>query len=316
MPYIKNNRYIYTFVHHPDEYELCRMEMRAFFGKDTDVNYLFSETEIDPSRSPFIEERVTVLYAHKDLDELKEEITQLAVGEKTYKVICLNRRDMAANKKIEHTARQQLEREIGLLLDGEPDLDNPQCLFGLILLDGVWYFGLYTKSEAVWHKHKDKPQQYSTALNTRTARSIVNIAVPQTEHIKAIDPCCGIGTVLIEALSMGIDIEGRDINWHVCEGSRRNMAHFGLKGPVTNGSISEVVNHYDVAIIDLPYNVFTHASISEQTEILKHARRIADQVLVVTIDTIDQIIEEAGFEILDRCIAKKQHFLRQILLCR
>ncbi|KGR82646.1 RNA methyltransferase [Lysinibacillus odysseyi 34hs-1 = NBRC 100172] len=313
---MKNNRYIYTFVHHPDEYEVCRMEMRAFFGKDTDANYLFSETEIDPSRSPFIEERLTVLYAHKKLDDLKEQLSQLAIGEKTYKVICLNKMDMAANRKIEHNVRQQLEREIGLLLEGEPDLNRPQCLFGIIWLDGVWYFGLYTKSESVWRKHKDKPQQYSTALNTRTARALVNIAVPQIENIKVIDPCCGIGTVLIEALSMGIQIEGRDINWHVCQGSRKNIAHFGLKGTVAKGPISEVVNHYDVAIIDLPYNVFTHASISEQAEILKHARRIADQVLVVTIDPIDRVIEEAGFEIFDRCVAKKQHFSREILLCR
>lgn len=316
MQQTTSNHYIYTYVHHPDEYEICRMEMRAFFGRDTDVNYLFSEVKIDPSRSPFIEERLDVLYAHKDLDSLKELITQLAIEEKTYKVICLNKMEMAENKKIEHKARRQLEREIGLLLDGEPDLDNPQHLYGIIRLDGVWYFGPYTKSESVWRKHKDKPQQYSTALNTRIARAIVNIAVPQIDNRKVIDPCCGIGTVLIEALSMGIDIEGRDINWHVCQGSRKNIAYFGLQGTVTRGPISEVQSHYDIAIIDLPYNVFTHASINEQAEILKHARRIADQVLVVTIDTIDHVIEEAGFEILDRCVAKKQSFSRQILLCR
>lgn len=312
----KSNQSIYTYVHHPDEYDVCRMEMRAFFGHDTELNYLFSEIEIDPSRSPFIEERLDVLYSATDLINLKEQIKQLTLGEQTYKVLCLNKRDMNMNKKIEHTERQQLEREIGLLIDGEPDLDNPDCLFGVIYLDSVWYFGPYTKSESVWRKHKDKPQQYSTALNTRIARAVVNIAVPRIENIKVIDPCCGIGTVLIEALSMGISIEGRDINWHVCQGSRKNIAHFGLKGTVTRGPIAEVEDHYDVAIIDLPYNVFTHASMDEQAEILKHARRIADQAVVVVIDTPDNVMEEAGFEIIDRCVAKKQTFLRHIILCR
>lgn len=312
----ENNYYIYTYVRHLDEHELCRMEMRAFFGKDTEGNYLFSEVKIDPSRSPFIEERLEVLYAAQEMDVLKEQIRQLALGEETFKVICLNNMNMQMNKKFGHKERRLVEKEIGLILDGEPDLHNPDKLFGIILLDGVWYFGVYTKSESIWRKHKEKPQQYSTALNTRVARAIANIAVPQIENIKAIDPCCGIGTVLVEALSMGIHIEGRDINWLVCEGSRKNIAHFGLTGTVTKGPISEVKEHYDVAIIDLPYNVFTHASTNEQAEILRHARRIADKVVVVTIETFDEVIKEVGFEIVDRCVAKKQNFLRQILLCK
>jgi len=70
-----------------------------------------------------------------------------------------------------------------------------------------------------------------------------------------------------------------------------------------------------VAIIDLPYNLFTHISAEDQFNIIKHARRIADKVVVVTIETIDDMIEDAGFIIKDRCVAKKQSFLRQILLC-
>ncbi len=292
------------------------MEMRAFFDQDTPSNYLISSTEIEPSRSPFIEERLEVLYEGADLGALKEQIQQFPPQENTYKVICLNKTDMDLTKKIPHKERRQIEREIGLVIDGEPDLDNPKSLFGIILLDGTWYFGHYKKSESVWRKHMHKPQQYSIALNTRVARAIANIAVPQIEEIRAIDPCCGIGTVLIEALSMGINIEGRDINWHVCQGSRKNIAYFGLEGTVTRGPIAEVTEHYDVAIIDLPYNVVTHASADEQAGILRHARRIADKVVIVTIDTIDDVIKEAGFDIVDRCVAKKQAFSRQILLCK
>ena len=309
-------RYIYTYVHHLDEYDLRRMEMRAFFGRDSESNYLTSNIEIEPSRSPFIEERLEVLYEAADFGALTEQIKQLPVQEGTYKVICLNKMDMGKTKKIEHQERRRIERDIGLAIDGEPDLDNPTRLFGIALLDDIWYFGHYKKSESVWRKHNHKPQQYSTALNTRMARAIANIAVPQIEGVRAIDPCCGIGTVLIEALSMGMDIEGRDINWHVCQGSRKNIAHFGLEGTVTRGPIAEATGHYDVAIIDLPYNLCTHASTDEQAEILRHARRIADKVVVVTIETIDDVVKEAGFEIVDRCVAKKQNFSRQILLCK
>ena len=75
-----------------------------------------------------------------------------------------------------------------------------------------------------------KPEMYSTALSTRDARAIVNIAAPFPEGLKIIDPCCGIGTVLVEAMSMGIAIEGRDVNKRVVWGSRINLRHFGFEG--------------------------------------------------------------------------------------
>ena len=41
---------------------LCQLEMRAFFGFDSYSNVLKSTVEIDPSRSPFMKERLEVLY--------------------------------------------------------------------------------------------------------------------------------------------------------------------------------------------------------------------------------------------------------------
>ena len=114
---------------------------------------------------------------------------------------------------------------------------------------------------------------------------------------------------------MGINIVGRDINPLVTNGSMENIAYFGLQGEVTTGPISEVSINYDVAIIDMPYNLFTHASKDEQLSILKHARRFASKVVVISTETIDQMITEARFEIKDRCVAKKGYFSRQVLIC-
>ena len=81
------------------------------------------------------------------------------------------------------------------------------------------------------------------------------------------------------------------------------------------GPIADVSDDYDVAIIDMPYNLFTHITSEEQHEIVKEARRFAKKVIVVTIDTIDHMVEEAGFKIIDRCVAKKGTFSRQVLVC-
>ena len=184
-----------------------------------------------------------------------------------------------------------------------------------LVLDGKWYFGKYEESESVWYRHQKKPHSYSTALSTRVARAVANIAVPNPDGVKVIDPCCGIGNVLVEALSMDIDIVGRDINPLVIEPAKENITYFGLAGDVQPGPISEVEENYDVAIIDMPYNIFSEATPEDQLDILRHARRIAKKVIVVTIDTIDHMIEDVGFTITDRCVAKKGLFVRQVLVC-
>jgi len=263
-----------------------------------------------------MKERLEIIYVGDSLDEVSRQVEQYDLGESTFRVVCLNTTTLDTTIKIGHPERRKIEREIGLRINGTPDLvHSPEKSFGIVLLNGKWYFGKHVESESVWFLHQKKPHMYSTALSTRVARAVANIAVPHPEGIRAIDPCCGIGTVLVEALSMGINIVGRDINPRVVLGSRKNIVHFGLEGNVEIGPIAEVVDNYDVAIIDMPYNLFTHITPKEQLDILIEARRFSKKIVVVTIETIDHMLEEAGFVIVDRCVAKKGHFIRQVLVC-
>lgn len=308
--------FIYTYTQHTDEHDLCMLEMRSFFGFDVTSTVLRSSIEINPSRSAFMKERLDIMYEGDNLEEISRQVEQYDLGGSTFRVVSLNTTNLDTTKKIGHPERRKIEREIGLRVNGTPDLVNPPAnTFGIVLLDGKWYFGKLVESESVWFLHQKKPHMYSTALSTRVARAVANIAIPHPKGVRAIDPCCGIGTVLVEALSMGINIVGRDINPRVVLGSRKNIAHFELEGTVEIGPIAEVVDDYDVAIIDMPYNLFTHITPEEQLEILKEARRFTKKVIVVTIETIDHMLEEAGFVITDRCVAKKGHFHRQVLVC-
>ncbi|MGB3260010.1 TRM11 family SAM-dependent methyltransferase [Paenisporosarcina sp.] len=308
--------FIYTYAYTGDEEALCHLEMRSFFEKDTKAKILKSSIEINPSRSPFMKERIQVIFEGDKLSDILKQVEVVNMLESTFKVIFVKINDLAATEKVEYKQKREIEREIGLIIEGEADVHRPDITFGLVPFEGRWYFGKYLKNEAVWLHHLKKPREYSTALSTRVARAVANIAVPNPEGVKAIDPCCGIGTVLVEALSMGIDIVGRDINPLVVLGSRENIAHFGLSGDVDLGPIAEVTSSYDATIIDMPYNLFTHATSEEQLSILKHARPFSKKLVVVTIETIDHMIEEAGFDIIDRCVAKKGLFSREILVCQ
>ncbi|MFX3673608.1 MAG: TRM11 family methyltransferase [Paenisporosarcina sp.] len=307
--------YIYTYAYTGDEESLCFLEMRSFFGKDTPSKILKSSICIDPSRSPFIKERIEVLFEGDELSDILRQVEVIKMNNTTFKVIFVKINDLVEPDKVEYQQKREIEREIGMIIEGEADVHHPDVTYGLVPLAGRWYFGNYVKSDAVWLRHLKKPREYSTALSTRVARAVANIAVPNPDGVKAIDPCCGIGTVLVEALSMGIDIVGRDINPLVVLGSRENIAYFGLSADVDLGPIAEVDKDYDVAIIDMPYNLYTHATPEDQQSILKHARPFTKKLVVVTIDNIDHMIEQAGFIITDRCFARKGIFSREILVC-
>lgn len=306
--------YLYTYACSPEEEPLCQMEMRSLFGCEAGPYVILSKKKIEPERSPFIRERIEVMFEGDTYHSLAEQAKNLVIGEETFKVLLIKDNDLEVRLSLQK--RRSIEREIGLSIQGVAELEHPTHLFAVIPYKGVWYFGRYKKGEAVWLKHQQKPREYSTALSTRMARAVVNIAVPKVEGTKVIDPCCGIGTVLIEALSMGMDITGRDIKPLPAIGARENIAYFGYECDVRKGPIEEVAEHYDSAIIDLPYNLCHTASPEEQLSILIHANRIADRIVVVTGEPIDAMIEQAGLIIMDRCEAKKPGFTREILLCR
>jgi tRNA G10 N-methylase Trm11 len=308
-------QFIYTYNCNEDELSLCRMEMRSFFGQHSPSHIFKSPKRFDPDRSPFMKERIEVIWQGADLSEIADHMGDLQVHGQTFKVVFVKRNDLVPSEKVEYEQQRDIERELGSRIQGTVDVKKPDRIFGIVTLEGRWYFGRYERNRAIWLRHVKKPRPYSIALPARIARAVANIAVPDPAGTKAIDPCCGTGTVLIEALSMGIDMTGRDMNPLVTGGARENLAFFGLAGEVVLGPISEVSAHYHAAVIDLPYNHMSKITPESQLSILRHARRIADRVIVISIEPIDAMLTNAGFTIEDRCVVNKGYFARHIMVC-
>ncbi|WP_260983528.1 TRM11 family methyltransferase [Cytobacillus oceanisediminis] len=269
--------------------------------------------KIDPSRSPFMRGRMDVILEGEKLEDLIEQVKKIELNASTFKVMYVK---VSGPEKVDFEERRRIERKVGLQIPGEPELVNPDVLFGIMNVNERWVFGEYHSSEAVWLNHQQKPHSYSTSLSTRIARAVANIAVPDPAGVKAIDPCCGIGTVVVEALSMGIDIVASDINPLILPGTRENIAHFGYATEVTFKDIRRVNGSYDVAIIDMPYNLCSVITPEEQLEMLQSTYGFADKVVIVTIEPIDSIILDASFEIADRCVVRKGTFEREIIVCK
>jgi tRNA G10 N-methylase Trm11 len=309
---IEPSSYIYTFTFEPNEEGLCALERRALFSVDSESGIVESTYEINPSRSPFIKERLGIICEGESIEELTEEVNKLESFD-GFKIVFVQNPD---HERVGFKKLRKIEKEVGLHMKGEAELIDPSIWLGILNTGEKWVLGEYSKNEAIWLKHQWKPHSYSTALGTRVARAVVNIAAPKTDGVKLIDPCCGIGTVLIEALSMGIDIIGSDRNPLILSGVRENMDHFGLNGEVTCRDVRDVTGNYDAAIIDLPYNLCSVITVEEQLEMLQSARRFASKVVIVTVEDVDPVILEAGFTITDRCEVTKANFVRHVIVCK
>ncbi|NOU73173.1 RNA methyltransferase [Paenibacillus sp. LMG 31458] len=331
--------HIYVYACHEDEQALCQLELRTLLGAEAvlGARYAVSARRVEPSRSPFLKLRLDVLFEAGSLPELASMVAALTVQGSTFKVA------FAETDTAVSTDRQrEVAREIGRHLRGKAEMRRPEQWFAVTELGGRWLFGHCSYGEAVWLQHQQKPQNYSTALSTRVARAVVNIAVPDVAGTKAIDPCCGIGTVLVEAMSMSIDIVGCDINPLAVRGARVNLEHFGMpnvvsiadmrtlglvgeqvSSPISLGCIGEQVMEsptspqvrYDALILDMPYNLCSKLPEDEQLQMLQSARRLAKRAVIVTTEQIDPLIAKAGFRIAERCTVNKGNFSRQIIVC-
>jgi tRNA G10 N-methylase Trm11 len=134
-------------------------------------------------------------------------------------------------------------------------------------------------------------------------------------NLSIVDPCCGVGTIVIEAASMGLDIKGYEINRKVAASAKENLAFFGVDNAIECSDMHHIQRHFDTSIVDMPYGLFTAVSMDEQIEIIRTARRISDKSVIITFENMEKQITDNGFTVTDRCLASKGRFTRHITVC-
>ena len=79
---------------------------------------------------------------------------------------------------------------------------------------------------------------------------------------------------------------------------------------ITKDDINKHQGHYDIAIIDIPYNLYTPITYKEQCDIINSARKLCNKLVLVSYEQMDQEIKQAGFEIRNRILRKKTEFVK------
>ena len=241
-----NGSFLYFINYQDNERELCKMEMRCLFNREINEKYFFSDIDINASKSPFIKSKIKIIYSDESLDRMVRKIKEDNLSYDDFKVSYVK----SEQGDVQYEDRLEATRKIGFVVNGYPDMHKPRNPLAVTKINGLWIFGEYERNDFKWQKHNDKPYSYSNALGLRMARALVNIAMKDNEEGTLIDPCCGVGTVVIEALDLGIKVKGCEISKQIAYNARENVEFLGyLRDTIVCYDMHKIKDKYDSAII-------------------------------------------------------------------
>jgi len=307
----ESKKFLYIINYPTFEEELCMLEMRSIFNTEPKDKVLISSIDFNPSFSTFIKSRLEVFHEKENFEDILKELDKDVIKLDDFKLEFIKplKADVPFSERFGYLS------EIGDKILGVPDIKFPKLVLGLGKHNEKWVFGIHEKNDNLWSTHEKKPCSYSNSLSVRVAKSVVNLAANGDHNTKIIDPCCGVGTTIVEGLSMGYEIWGTEISEKNTNNAKRNLNFFNLEPRVKHQDMHTIKENYDSSIVDIPYGLFSHITKEQQQDIIDTARRISKKMILITFEDLDYMVEKSGFKIVDRCAVTKGSFKRYILVC-
>jgi len=270
-----------------------------------------SQRDIPVDRSPYLRQRIAVWKRAASQQALLDWLIEQELCLDGFKFVYLKHPGIV----LDYPDWMRTARNLGEAIQGTPDMKNPRCELVFLPWRREWFLGQYQRSRIEWRTHSLKPMNNSHSLKTAIARSMVNLAVGPDLGQSFVDPCCGVGTVVIAALGLGLDVKGFDINPQVACQAMDNLKAMGWPPVVSVGDIHQQEGHWDAAVLDLPYGLFTPVKPGQVADLIRRARRIAHRVVFLAFEDLRAVIEEAEFRILDQCLVTRGRLVRHVYLC-
>ncbi|MFW6156819.1 MAG: DNA methyltransferase, partial [Armatimonadota bacterium] len=205
----------------------------------------------------------------------------------------------------------EIERAVADTITGSPDLSRPAVeLLVWVHPDGWLLGGVVSRTTRGWQGHEQRPFQYSCALPPQIARALVNLVAAPGDRI--IDPCCGSGTVLVEAGYMGVEPFGWEINQTVGEQAAANVCHHGQAAWLTVGDGRNARGSWDGAVLDLPYGISNDRVEDVSRGLVAHALEVARLVAIVTVGELEDFLGAQGAKVLGTATIVKNSLRRRV----
>ena len=197
-----------------------------------------------------------------------------------------------------------------------PNLNHPKHRFLLVERhNGLWFGEILSECQHTYLQHDTKPYRTSTSLSSRLSRALVNLVTPQARSL--LDPCCGTGSILLEAQALGLLVYGADRNQMMVGMTRENLAHFGYQAVVEHADIRSYQRAADALITDLPYGQLLSADEEIIRPILEHGRNLAPLAVYVSGYNITEWLAAAGYDVIAVYpVIKRASFARYVHLAQ
>ncbi|MCS7121492.1 MAG: methyltransferase domain-containing protein [Archaeoglobaceae archaeon] len=172
------------------------------------------------------------------------------------------------------TGSLELEKKFGEILwkrGAKISVSNPKIVFK-VYIGKKFYISklLYVvnKKQFSSRSPNKRPFFMPSVVLPKFARALVNLSCAKENML---DPMCGTGSIMIEALLMKIDAVGLDLYEKVAKGCKENLKFYGLKGDVFVGDARCMPfkdSSFESIVTDYPYlrSTKTKGDISELYE--------------------------------------------------
>ena len=159
--------------------------------------------------------------------------------------------------------RANLEREIGKALQDKHrgvkvDLEHPDATFLCIIYSQGFTLGEVTHSRVpgliASRRPRKRPVFHPSTMPPKLARCVVNLARPPAGTL-LLDPFCGVGGILLEAVAVGCRAVGADADPRMIRGARENLTHYGAEpfGLIVEDATRMSVRSVQSIVTDPPY---------------------------------------------------------------
>jgi len=287
--------------------ELAAAEFHAFTGCEASGRVGLAPAAFDISRAAFISTCSHVAAEGASLDELCADIRAKGLGWEGFRI-----ESVCPSEEMKFTS---LEPVIAVAdaITGRPNLSDPDVRLALTATPGYWTFGpIVSEYRSDWPAHESRPHFFSGSLPTRFSRAMVNLVASPGDTL--IDPCCGVGVALIEALATGVEAVGCDFNPKLVGRAADNLRALGLPERVFVADARDLTGSYDAAVLDLPYGRNVGVSEGLYAEVLRTLGDIACRIAVVAArDLSAQLSADLGLRVLRHIqVPKSSNLVRHL----
>ncbi|MDE0184521.1 MAG: methyltransferase domain-containing protein [Candidatus Poribacteria bacterium] len=300
--------YLYLTSVPNQEAELVNAESAILTGHAPNAcGITISERCVDVTRGAYVKSCMEILFEGEDIPEVCEQIETSGLYAEDFRVSVVKRpRRLAVDTmKIAHL--------IGGVIEGAVCLARPRVVFlAVITNEKVWLGRLLSESDGWWLVHRKRPYMTSSALPTKLARAIVNLIADPCDRL--VDPCCGTGTIVLEAAHMGIRVVGYDINPKMVKATQGNLAHYNLDASVLLGDARQISEPFDALAANLPYGIMLDRTPVQDREILQNLNNVAPKAVFVAIQDLSKPLEDLGYRVRQIVHAPKQNMVRRIYI--